>query len=62
MAANGAAQTVIVGVPLTTLAARRGAYVCDARCASVAARRGAFARAFRRAVTVQNDLVESGNP
>ncbi len=25
---NGAAQTVIVGVPLTTLAAMRGAYVC----------------------------------
>jgi predicted RNA-binding protein YlxR (DUF448 family) len=39
--------------------AGRGAYVCNAACAGEAVRRGALARAFRRAVTVPDDLVES---
>jgi uncharacterized protein len=37
----------------------RGAYVCDATCARAAVDRRAFARAFRRAVSVGDDLVES---
>jgi uncharacterized protein len=37
----------------------RGAYVCDAACAESARRRKAFPRAFRRAVSVTDDLVES---
>lgn len=37
----------------------RGAYVCDAACASEAVRRRAFHRAFRRAVTVPDNLLES---
>jgi predicted RNA-binding protein YlxR (DUF448 family) len=37
----------------------RGAYVCDAGCARAAIERRAFARAFRRAVFVGDDLVES---
>jgi uncharacterized protein len=39
----------------------RGAYVCDAACARTAVERRAFARAFRRAVSVGDDLVESVN-
>ena len=37
----------------------RGAYVCDAACAQTAIERRACARAFRRAVSVDHDLVES---
>jgi predicted RNA-binding protein YlxR (DUF448 family) len=37
----------------------RGAYVCDAACARAAIERRAFARAFRRAVSIDHDLVES---
>jgi predicted RNA-binding protein YlxR (DUF448 family) len=37
----------------------RGAYVCNATCARAAVDRRAFARAFRRAVSVDDDLVES---
>ena len=37
----------------------RGAYVCDAACAQTAVERRAFGRAFRRAVSVDHDLVES---
>ena len=37
----------------------RGAYVCSAGCAQAAVERRAFARAFRRAVFVGDDLVES---
>jgi predicted RNA-binding protein YlxR (DUF448 family) len=37
----------------------RGAYVCNASCACRAVQRRAFARAFRRAVSVDDDLVES---
>jgi uncharacterized protein len=37
----------------------RGAYVCDAACARAAIERRAFGRAFRRAVSVGDDLVES---
>jgi hypothetical protein len=37
----------------------RGAYVCDATCARAAVDRHAFGRAFRRAVSVGDDLVES---
>jgi predicted RNA-binding protein YlxR (DUF448 family) len=37
----------------------RGAYVCDAACARAAVQRRAFPRAFRRAVSVGDDLVES---
>jgi hypothetical protein len=37
----------------------RGAYVCGATCAQAAVDRRAFARAFRRAVSVGDDLVES---
>jgi predicted RNA-binding protein YlxR (DUF448 family) len=39
----------------------RGAYVCDAACARSAIERRAFARAFRRTVSVGDDLVESVN-
>jgi uncharacterized protein len=39
----------------------RGAYVCDADCARSAVERRAFGRAFRRAVSVGPDLVESVN-
>jgi uncharacterized protein len=37
----------------------RGAYVCDADCARAAIDRRALNRAFRRAVSVDHDLVES---
>jgi predicted RNA-binding protein YlxR (DUF448 family) len=37
----------------------RGAYVCGAACARAAIDRRAFARAFRRTVSVGDDLVES---
>jgi predicted RNA-binding protein YlxR (DUF448 family) len=37
----------------------RGAYVCDAACARTAIERRALHRAFRRAVSVDPDLVES---
>jgi predicted RNA-binding protein YlxR (DUF448 family) len=37
----------------------RGAYVCDAACARAAIDRRALNRAFRRAVSVDHDLVES---
>jgi len=37
----------------------RGAYVCDATCAQTAIERRALPRAFRRAVSVDHDLVES---
>jgi predicted RNA-binding protein YlxR (DUF448 family) len=36
----------------------RGAYVCGPACAELAVRRRAFGRAFRRAVTVDPNLVE----
>lgn len=39
----------------------RGAYVCDAACARTAIERRALPRAFRRAVSVDHDLVESVN-
>jgi predicted RNA-binding protein YlxR (DUF448 family) len=39
----------------------RGAYVCNATCARAAADRRAFGRAFRQAVSVGDDLVESIN-
>jgi len=37
----------------------RGAYVCDASCAEAALRRRALPRAFRRAVVIPTDLLES---
>jgi predicted RNA-binding protein YlxR (DUF448 family) len=37
----------------------RGAYVCGPACARQAIDRRAFARAFRRRVSVSDDLVES---
>jgi predicted RNA-binding protein YlxR (DUF448 family) len=37
----------------------RGAYVCGAACAQTAIERRALPRAFRRAVSVDHDLVES---
>jgi predicted RNA-binding protein YlxR (DUF448 family) len=37
----------------------RGAYVCDPECARAAIERRALPRAFRRAVSVGDDLVES---
>jgi uncharacterized protein len=37
----------------------RGAYVCDATCAQTAIERRALPRAFRQAVSVDHDLVES---
>jgi predicted RNA-binding protein YlxR (DUF448 family) len=37
----------------------RGAYVCDAACAERAVARRAFGRAFKRAVSIPGDLVES---
>jgi predicted RNA-binding protein YlxR (DUF448 family) len=37
----------------------RGAYVCGPECARAAIDRRAFGRAFRRAVSVDDDLVES---
>jgi uncharacterized protein len=48
----------VVADPDATLPGR-GAYVCDAACARAAVERRAFARAFRRAVSVGDDLVES---
>ena len=48
----------VVPDPAATLPGR-GAYVCDAACARVAVERRAFSRAFRRAVSVGDDLVES---
>jgi predicted RNA-binding protein YlxR (DUF448 family) len=47
-----------VADPTATLPGR-GAYVCDATCAQTAIDRRAFPRAFRRAVSVGDDLVES---
>jgi uncharacterized protein len=44
--------------PAATLPGR-GAYVCDAACARAAVQRRALPRAFRRAVSVGDDLVES---
>jgi predicted RNA-binding protein YlxR (DUF448 family) len=38
----------------------RGAYVCGDECARDAIARRAFSRAFRRPVSVGDDLVESG--
>jgi uncharacterized protein len=37
----------------------RGAYVCGPECVRAAIARRAFGRAFRRAVSVGDDLVES---
>ncbi len=37
----------------------RGAYVCNGACARAAIERRAFPRAFRRAVSIGDDLVES---
>jgi predicted RNA-binding protein YlxR (DUF448 family) len=37
----------------------RGAYVCNAACARAAVERRDLGRAFRRAVSVGDDLVES---
>ncbi len=37
----------------------RGAYVCGAACAQTAIERRALPRVFRRAVSVDHDLVES---
>jgi predicted RNA-binding protein YlxR (DUF448 family) len=48
----------VVADPGATLPGR-GAYVCNARCAQTAIDRRAFPRAFRRAVSVGDDLVES---
>ncbi|HEX7300353.1 MAG TPA: DUF448 domain-containing protein [Solirubrobacteraceae bacterium] len=48
----------VVADPGATLPGR-GAYVCDAACARVAIDRRAFPRAFRRMVSVGDDLVES---
>jgi len=43
----------------TAILPGRGAYVCDAACARAAIDRRALHRAFRRAVSVGDDLVES---
>jgi predicted RNA-binding protein YlxR (DUF448 family) len=48
----------VVADPGATLQGR-GAYVCGSACARVAIDRRAFARAFRRTVSVADDLVES---
>jgi uncharacterized protein len=48
----------VVADPGATLPGR-GAYVCDATCAQTAIDRRAFPRAFRRTVSVGDDLVES---
>jgi predicted RNA-binding protein YlxR (DUF448 family) len=48
----------VVADRATTLPGR-GAYVCDATCARAAIERRALPRAFRRAVSVGDDLVES---
>jgi predicted RNA-binding protein YlxR (DUF448 family) len=48
----------VVADPTAALSGR-GAYVCGPACAATAIRRRAFARAFRRAVSVPADLVES---
>jgi predicted RNA-binding protein YlxR (DUF448 family) len=48
----------VVADPSATLPGR-GAYVCGPACARAAIERRAFARAFRRAVSVGDDLVES---
>ena len=48
----------VVSDPTATLPGR-GAYVCDAACARGAIDRRALHRAFRRAVSVGDDLVES---
>jgi predicted RNA-binding protein YlxR (DUF448 family) len=37
----------------------RGAYVCDAACLGRAQQRHALAKAFRRSVSVDHELVES---
>jgi uncharacterized protein len=43
----------------TAILPGRGAYVCGAACAREAIARRAFAHAFRRAVSVDEHLVES---
>jgi predicted RNA-binding protein YlxR (DUF448 family) len=43
----------------TATAQGRGAYVCDQDCLARAVARRAFGRAFRRAVTVPQNLVDS---
>jgi predicted RNA-binding protein YlxR (DUF448 family) len=48
----------VVADPTATLPGR-GAYVCGPGCLEQAVRRRAFARAFRRSVSVPPDLVES---
>jgi uncharacterized protein len=48
----------VVADPAATLPGR-GAYVCGPACARAAIDRRAFARAFRRTVSVGDDLVES---
>jgi len=48
----------VVADPSATMPGR-GAYVCDMRCARTAIASRAFPRAFRRAVSVGDDLVES---
>jgi predicted RNA-binding protein YlxR (DUF448 family) len=48
----------VVADPDATLPGR-GAYVCDATCARAAIDRRALQRAFRRAVSAGDDLVES---
>jgi predicted RNA-binding protein YlxR (DUF448 family) len=48
----------VVADPAASLPGR-GAYVCGAACARAAIERHAFARAFRRTVSVSDDLVES---
>jgi predicted RNA-binding protein YlxR (DUF448 family) len=48
----------VVVDPAATLPGR-GAYVCDATCMQTAIDRHAFSRAFRRTVSVGDDLVES---
>jgi predicted RNA-binding protein YlxR (DUF448 family) len=44
---------------LTASMPGRGAYVCGRDCARAAIARRAFSRAFRRPVSVGDDLVES---
>jgi predicted RNA-binding protein YlxR (DUF448 family) len=54
----GLAGDVAVADPSAALPGR-GAYVCDAACARQALQRRALGRAFRRAVTVPDNFVES---
>jgi predicted RNA-binding protein YlxR (DUF448 family) len=48
----------VVADPAATMPGR-GAYVCGPECAENALRRRALGRAFRRSVSVPEDLVES---